>query len=219
VKHIFLSFFLFSGFSLCAQGVMTLQDKPFVFNRTVDSVLWKEINKEKYFKVLTQQDQWTFYWTNYFRQNPKRFYNLVIKEFIRQFPEANSAEVRSLEKDISKAPETLQLLYPEKGLLKMAATQSYDLEKRGAVISHISKTGKTFVERINEAGNYRCGAENIYIGSPDPLEALIALLIDMGVPDKGHRKNLLDPKFGKMGVSFLLISPKKGLLDQVFACP
>lgn len=198
---------------------MTLQDKPFVFNRTIDSALWKEIKNERIFNSLSQQDQLTFYWTNYFRQNPKRFYNLIIKEFIRQFPEANTAELKSLEKDISKAPEELPILYPEKGLMKMAITHSSDLEKRGAIISHQSNTGKNFVQRIKEAGSYRCGAENIYVGSPDPLEALIALLIDMGVPDKGHRKNLLDPKFGRMGVSFLFISTKKGLLEQVFACP
>lgn len=219
MKHIFFVFLLFYNISLNAQGIMTLQDKPFVFNRTIDSVLWKEINKEGIFNSLSQQDQLTFYWTNYFRQNPKRFYSLVIKEFIRQFPEANSAELKSLEKDISKAPENLQLLYPEKGLLKMASSHSSDLEKRGAVITHTSKSGKNFVQRINEVGTYSCGAENIYIGSPDPLEALVALLIDMGVPDKGHRKNLFDPKFGRMGVSFLLVSSKKGLLEQVFACP
>ncbi len=219
MKHIFFAFMLFCVFSLKAQGVMTLQDKPFEFNRAIDSVLWKEINKERIFTSLSQQDQLTFYWTNYFRQNPKRFYNLVIKEFISQFPEANSSELKSLEKDILKAPEKLPILYPEKGLLKMAALHSSDLVKRGAVISHTSKSGKNFVQRINETGVYRCGAENIYIGSPDPLEALIALLIDMGVPDKGHRMNLLDPKFGKMGVSFIIISLKKGLLEQVFACP
>lgn len=219
MKHIFFVFLLFYNISLNAQGIMTLQDKPFVFNRTIDSVLWREINKEGIFNSLTQQDQLTYYWTNYFRQNPKRFFNLIIKEFIRQFPEANTQELKSLEKDILKTPDQLPILYPDKGLLQMAVIHSSDLEKRGAVISHKSKSGKTFVQRINEAGSYRCGAENIYIGSPDPLEALIALLIDMGVPDKGHRMNLLDSKFGRMGASFLIISSTKGLLEQVFACP
>lgn len=219
MKHILFAIMLFCGPFLKAQGIMTLQDKPFLFNRTIDSVLWKEINKERVFASFSQQDQLTFYWTNLFRQNPRRFYNLVIKEFIRQFPEANTAELKSLEKDISKAPEELPILYPEKGLMKMAKAHSSDLEKRGAIISHQSNTGRNFVQRIKDAGSYRCGAENIYVGSPDPLEALIALLIDMGVPDKGHRKNLLDPQFGRMGVSFLFISTKKGLLEQVFACP
>jgi uncharacterized protein YkwD len=112
----------------------------------------------------------------------------------------------------------LPVLLPDNGLVQMAEIHSDDLVKRGSIISHRSSNGKDFVQRIRDAGFYRCGAENIYVGAYDPLEALIALLVDYGVPDKGHRMNLLDSRFGKMGISFPSINQKRGLLVQDFAC-
>ena len=205
--------------SLCsyAQGYITLQDKPFVYKHTFDSSLWKLLEKTASFGALTQKEQLFYYWVNRFRSAPNDFYSSVIKEFINQFPEAYSKEYIDLEKDVFKA-RPLPLLLPEKGLIKMSKDHSLDLSKRGGVISHKSSKGKDFVQRIKEAGQYRCGAENIFIGTYDPLEALVALLIDYGVADKGHRINLLDPKFVITGVSFIPITSKKAVLVQVFSC-
>jgi uncharacterized protein YkwD len=47
---------------------------------------------------------------------------------------------------------------------------------------------------------------------------LILLLIDKGVKDKGHRKNLLDPTFTLMGASFQEMNIKKAVLVQDFGC-
>ncbi|HLO37219.1 MAG TPA: CAP domain-containing protein, partial [Lacibacter sp.] len=91
--------------------------------------------------------------------------------------------------------------------------------KRGNIISHNSSNGKSFAQRLQEAGKYACGAENVYVGSNKALESLITLLIDNGVPDKGHRMNLLDPRYGRMGVSLQNTGSGKGLLVQDFACP
>lgn len=211
-----ITLFLFSFISY-GQGYVTLQDKPFVYNHVLDSVLWKKIENNPSFCTLTEKEQLFFYWVNQFRSSPQNFYITVIKEFIHQFPEANSKEYRDLEKDVFLA-KPLPLLFPEKGLLKISKEHSFDLSKRGGIISHKSAGGKDFVQRIKEAGSYRCGAENIFVGTYDPLEALIALLIDFGVADKGHRINLLDPKFIIMGVSFIPISPKKAVLVQIFSC-
>jgi uncharacterized protein YkwD len=48
--------------------------------------------------------------------------------------------------------------------------------------------------------------ENIYYGPYTPLEIVIQLLIDDGIEDLGHRKNLLSPKFNSIGVA---IKPHK----------
>lgn len=210
-------FSLFYGFSF-SQGSITLQDKPFEYKATVDSVVWKRIYEEPAFKLLNKHEQEFFYWTNVFRLNPRKFYNSVVKEFIRQFPEANKPEVRSLDKDIQNVPISLPALIPDAGLLKMSKSHANDLSKRGSSISHRSASGKDFVQRFKEAGSYRCGAENLFVGNNSPLEALVTLLIDFGVADKGHRVNLMDPVFGKMGVSFSEVSSKKVVIVQVFAC-
>jgi len=218
VKRFLLFISFLSIASVKAQGTLTLQDKPFVFDRTLDKALWQKLMAEKGFSALGENEQRMFYWTNYFRKEPSRFYNQVIKEFLRQFPEANTSEIKTLERDIKKAKSSLPILLPDNGLVQMAEIHSADLVRQGSIISHSSSNGKDFVHRIRDAGLYRCGAENIYVGAYDPLEALIALLVDYGVPDKGHRMNLLDPRFGRMGISFPSINQKRGLLVQDFAC-
>jgi uncharacterized protein YkwD len=152
------------------------------------------------------------------RKNPLLFYNEVVKEFIRQFPEANKPEVKGLERDIQKLKMPLPLLVPDKNLGKMSAAHAQDLARRNGVISHKSSSGKDFVQRLKETGTYRCGAENLFVGNPNPLEALIMLLIDYGVPDKGHRVNLLDPSFNISGFSFGMVNSKKTVIVQVFGC-
>jgi hypothetical protein len=200
-----------------SQGVMVLQDKPFVYAPPVDTALQRELNANVNFRNLSKTEQQMYYWVNMFRKDPNRFYEQAVREFIRQFPEANTAEVKSLKRDL-KNIKSLPLLFPDMGLTKMSKEHGADLAKRGGIISHKSASGKDFTARIKEAGQYRCGAENIFSGSPDFLQALIALLIDQGVPDKGHRINLLEPRFERMGVSITSVSSKKAVFVQEFAC-
>lgn len=218
MKHFLFFIFLLFWIQSKGQGTLILKDKPFVYNKAVDSSLWNELARNELFGSLSVVEQKGFYWTNYFRKAPRRFFDEVIREFVRQFPEANTVEVKELGNEVSKLNKILPVLYPDKGLLSLSAAHSADLIKRGSIISHKSSSGKDFGQRMNEAGLYRCGGENIYVGTSDPLEALITLLLDHGVPDRGHRKNLLDPRFGKMGLSFPSVSENHGLLVQDFAC-
>lgn len=218
VKQLIVILLLSISSSAFGQGVLTLQDKPFVINIPIDSGLYKSISSSGSFAMLSQTEQESLYWINYFRQNPRRFWNSVMKEFLLQFPEAKSSYTRSLESDILIAPQSLPLLAPDSGLIRMASAHAADLKKRNGVISHTSSGGRTFVQRIQAAGRYTCGAENIFNGSFSGLESLIALLIDHGVVDKGHRVNLLDPKFQLIGISFVAFAPGKGILVQDFAC-
>lgn len=100
----------------------------------------------------------------------------------------------------------------------MSRSHAKDLFRRNGVISHKSSSGKDFAQRIKEAGFYPCGAENIYIGTCNALEVIITLLIDYGVADKGHRKNLLNPQFERMGVSFLLLKSNQAVMVQELSC-
>lgn len=218
MKVILFFFFVLIFLNSFSQGSIALQDKPFVYTEPVDKEIMLALESDSAFRKLSQKEQTMFYWVNVFRKNPKKFYSAVIKEFIRQFPEANKQEVKSLERDINKVNTPLPLFVPDAGLIQMSYAHSNDLKRRGGVITHKSSSGKDFGQRIKEAGNYGCGAENIFIGSDGPLEALIMLLVDYGVPDKGHRLNLLDPAFGRMGLSFSQVATNKTVIVQEFAC-
>ena len=201
-----------------AQGVIVLQDKPFAYMPVRDTALWNRLLSNPGFGSLSAIEQDFFYWTNLMRMNPARFEETVLKEFLKQFPEANSPDSRSLTADLKTTQANLPFLEPDKGLFVMASTHATDLKGRNGIISHQSSTGKDFVQRIKEKGKYRCGAENVFVGTPEALEALILLLIDKGVKDKGHRKNLLSPTFTLMGASFKEMSNKKAVLVQDFGC-
>lgn len=200
------------------QGVIILQDKPFIYKPVRDMAVWHKLVSIQGFAGLSEIEQEFFYWTNLMRKNPGQFAETVLHEFLKQFPEANSPDARSLITDLKRTQTNLPFLDPDHGLFVMASTHAADLKERNGIISHQSSTGKDFVQRIKEAGKYRCGAENVFVGTPKALDALILLLIDKGVKDKGHRKNLLDPGFTLMGVSFKEINNKKTVLVQDFGC-
>lgn len=220
MKKYVLTTILFLLFSplVFSQGMLILQDKAFIIEQKRDLVIWKRLMEEPGFAKLDSVSKEFFYWTNIFRNRPIIFYRNVIVEFIQQFPEANTPDFKSLESDIRLSSDSLSLLFPDEGLSKMATDHCKDLIKRGSIISHVSARGKGFSDRLNSFGNYYCGAENIYTGSNDPLKALILLLIDNGVKDKGHRKNLLNPDFGIMGVAYITPANGKSVLVQEIAC-
>ena len=49
---------------------------------------------------------------------------------------------------------------------------------------------------------YSSIAENLSYGYTDPSDIVSALIIDEGIPDKGHRKNIFTCDFTDIGVSF-----------------
>ncbi|MFN4285650.1 MAG: CAP domain-containing protein [Lacibacter sp.] len=215
---IFSLAFLFSV-GAAAQGSVTLQAKVFVYNPPRDTSVWNWLERKPGFAGLSSYEQQLFYWTNIMRRNPSLFFETVIQEFLRQFPEAHTREVQDLAQDIKKTPTSLPMLAPDAALHRMATAHAIDLKNRGGIISHQSATGKSFAQRIKEYGTFHCAAENIYVGSNDPLEALIVLLIDHNVPNKGHRINLLHPAYGRMGVGWQQLKEGRSLLVQEFACP
>lgn len=213
------SFLLLVGSGIAyGQGVIVLQDKLFVYGDNRDTAVWNQLKANATFSTLSTMEQEFFYWNNLLRKNPTNFGETVVKEFLSQFPEANSSESKSLITDLNHTKAMLPFLYPDEGLIKLARTHAADLKKRGGILSHESAEGKGFGQRITEAGRYRCGAENVFVGTPQALDALILLLIDKGVKDKGHRRNLLDPNFNLMGVSYIQTTKGKAVLVQDFGC-
>lgn len=212
---IFLLLLNSPSFSAHAQGSIVLKDKDFLYSTQKDSAIWNQLNTFPLFKSLDPITQEFYYWVNLFRKDPALFYKKEVSSFLKQFPEANTIEARSLETDLSRTKQ-LPFLALDEGLLKMSKLHSADLAGRGGIISHVSADGKDFQKRINAAGFYRRGAENIFYGTPDALEALIILLLDHRVPEKGHRINLLDPHFNLMGASFSIVNSTKVVLVQEF---
>lgn len=217
VKHIVLLVFAIPSL-LIAQGNFTLNDIPFEVKVSKDQAVQSHVDKELSKAGLSSGEKEFFYWVNYMRMNPSRFYTECVVPFLKQFPEANGKEAKSLEKDLH-ASAKLSLLSFSLAASDAAKLHCADLALKQNGIGHNSSDGKNFSTRMRLAGITKCAAENIYTGKNEPLLSLIMLLLDLGLEVPGHRKNLLTPWFGQMGVSIQTHrSMNRVVLVQVFSC-
>ena len=217
VKHIVLLVFAIPSL-LMAQGNFTLNDIPFEVKVSADQAVQAHVDKEFSKAGLSSGEKEFFYWVNYMRTNPSRFYTECVVPFLKQFPEANGKEAKSLEKDLY-ASAKLGLLSFSLAASDAAKLHCADLALKQNGIGHNSSDGKNFSTRMRLAGITKCAAENIYTGKNEPLLSLIMLLLDLGLEVPGHRKNLLTPWFSQMGVSIQTHrSMNRVVLVQIFSC-
>ncbi len=90
----------------------------------------------------------------------------------------------------------------EKGLC-LAAQWLADDQARTGGVGHVGSDGSALAARINRYGTWgiTCG-ENCAYGSKTAREIVAQLLIDDGVPNRGHRINILRQEFQKVGFGF-----------------
>jgi hypothetical protein len=197
---------------------MELEDKPFVLNLARNKGIDSFLSNSPSFKEFSTEEQSVFYWVNYLRNDPSGFKTQVILPFLSLFPEANTNYAKSLLKDLD-GQMPLVLVEPSSFLGKETSKHAKDLALKQKTISHSSSDGRSFQQRMIDAQVSKCAGENILEGKKDALKSIIMLLIDQGVPDKGHRKALLNPDFNLMATS---IYPKKNgetfIHVQLFSC-
>ena len=141
---------------------------------------------------------------NLLRQNPSGYVPYV-QEYIM-----------SMEKEIQKDPsmanmyldeistayeliktlritDPLSTLRPHEGVYDAAKIHGQDLRKN-TQFGHIGSDGSYPWDRIIKAApDLSDGNENLVGGPYEVRQAVILLLVDAGIPDRGHRKTLLNP--------------------------
>ena len=103
--------------------------------------------------------------------------------------------------EVLNETKSLQAMVPNKILEKASVDHTMDTFKND-LMGHIGSDGSKIEDRISRYGIWRgnCG-ENIDYGNREARAIIMHLLIDDGVPDRGHRKNLLAPPFVMVGAS------------------
>jgi hypothetical protein len=162
------------------------------------------------------QKEW-FYWTNYSRRNPRRFWDSVIIPILQVHPEFKNSYINSLKEDLYKT-SPLPLVKPSDNLAKIAQQLARALAATKAGPSHTAPSGSTFESRMQSIKIKRCAGENISFGPPNTLMMLVLLYVDEGVPDLGHRKTLLNPLYVEMGVGVSAYPESKYMVVTDFAC-
>lgn len=208
--------FLMIGLGVRAQGTMELTDRPFVINEKRIEKIDSYVDQFNLVEYLNKDEQDMLYWVNVLRSDPADFLGKYIRPFLDQFPEAKGGSARSLVSDL-KDHAPLPLMEPRRNLSEISRKHAKDLALNTNGISHSSSDGKSFAQRMAAEG-LSCAGENILIGKSDALKAVILLLIDEGVSNRGHRKALLNPAFNLIGVSFYPRRDGQFILDQLFSC-
>lgn len=190
------------------------------YSQNYDDYIFSEWDNPKYLQANTAKDvsylseieKQIIYIHNLIRIDPELFNNTFIKKIKAHPPnpsqregdegkEIDTSYILSLEQELLKIDE-LPLLYPDKNLYKAAVFHAKELFKSKR-FSHYSSDGKNCFDRIEKyVKDFEAAGENLYTGSYEPLEIVLLLLIDEGDKTLGHRKNILDKSYKKIGVGF-----------------
>jgi hypothetical protein len=165
-------------------------------------------NTAKNVKYLNAEEKKIIFYMNLARMDGKRFFDTYFQQYIdehnlRMKQYSNYREVRvsrndpyyrGLEQDLRDVKD-LGLLYPDETLTYVAQQHGKDMNKRN-LAGHNSSDGRTMVDRIQKYYPNRGMAENLAFGFSSGLANVSLLLLDKGVADLGHRKNILNKTLG-----------------------
>jgi uncharacterized protein YkwD len=105
--------------------------------------------------------------------------------------------IESLLSDLKNTPP-LSILQPDRGIYEAARKHGIDQDRHNWTLGHQGSDGSWPWERIMKySPQMQAGNENLAGRFPEPTarDIVIQLLIDSGIPDYGHRYNMLDPKW------------------------
>lgn len=85
--------------------------------------------------------------------------------------------------------------------LAAAASAHAGFQARSGGVGHGGPRGESLGQRLRRHGAFASlMGENIAYGYSDPRQVVQQLIVDSGVPDRGHRANIFNPAYREAGV-------------------
>jgi uncharacterized protein YkwD len=146
---------------------------------------------------LSEKEQLVVYYHNIARIDGSYFIKKYLDPFMDTTDEyTRNADYSSLVRELRKVKD-LPILQPAEDLTKMAKEHAKNSGRTG----HVGHKGYNARSK-KYCDAYSFYSENCDYGVDHPMEVVIDLLIDEGVPGKGHRENILNPKANTIGVGY-----------------
>jgi hypothetical protein len=206
-----ITFIFLMIFSLVIRSDSFAQEKGEPRASTEDSWTNEELamaNTAKNATYLTEEEKKIIFYMNLVRIDGLRFFDTYFQDFIdthnqamKKYSNYNDLKItrkdkyyRGLEIDL-KNVRNIGLLYPDETLSFVSKQHGKDMSKHN-IAGHNSYDGRTMFDRISKYYPERSMAENLAFGFSKGLDNVAMLLLDKGVPDVGHRKNILNATLG-----------------------
>jgi hypothetical protein len=162
-----------------------------------DPAIIEKANTAKNTRYLKEAEKEVIFYTNLARADGKLFSDSYLELYLKSNGIKPDSFTLSLFKELEFIKD-LPMLYPDNEL--------YDIARNHAIKS--GKSGKKghqgFEKRFKQASKtFYAYGENCYYGRDNSLLIVLELLIDNGINDLGHRRNMLDPVYNFVGVSIM----------------
>ena len=216
-RRLFLSGIFLPFFSFSQMSSIELEVWPVPEPSSRDSIVEKWNRAQPSYKNLSIQAQDFLYWINYCRRNPVDFWDSVVIPILDVFPPLDVAEAKSLKADLIKTGP-LPMFALNNALIKTAQFHANDISLKNVTPSHTSTDGTDFGTRMKRAGIMYCANENIAVSSQGSLLAVLLLYLDIGLPNLGHRKSLLNPVLVETGIGSAPYGKDRMFLVQDLSC-
>jgi uncharacterized protein YkwD len=161
-----------------------------------DAAVIRTLHTASEVDYLNEEEKKLVLFMNMARHDGPLFSESFLPAYIQENGLENSSYIRSLRKDLKKV-RGLTPLIPEKDLTAVAQGHARLSGEKGK-IGH-----EGFKKRFEPLmGNpYVHVGENCSYGYERAIDIIVSLLIDEGVKNVGHRKNILNPGFNSVGVA------------------
>ena len=187
MRYIFLSLLILLPFT--GQSQSTIWDRW-------DSEIIRTLHTANDAEYLNDEEKKVVLFMNMARHDGPLFAETFLTMYLKDNNLESTRYVKSLIRDLNKTIG-LQPLQIEKDLTAVAQGHASKMGKSGRV-GH-----KDFDDRFKPLmGNpYTHVGENCSYGYMQAIDIVVSLLIDEGISDLGHRKNILSQDFNSVGVA------------------